>query len=64
MPLLILLGFLVLLIGVVIFTVNKRDSDRFIEMQTKERYDHKKEAENLNTFRNDPSGSNGEEGNE
>ena len=54
MPLLILLGLLVILIGVVIFTVNKRDSDRFIEMQTKEKYEHRREAENLNTFKSDP----------
>ena len=55
MPLLFVLGLLVVIIGAVIFTVNKRDSDRFIEMQTKAKYEHKKAAEDLNTFRNDPS---------
>lgn len=57
MPLLFLLGVLVILIGVVIFTVNKRDSDRFIEMQTRAKEDHRKAAEDLHTFNNDPGGS-------
>lgn len=60
MPLLFVLGLLVIVIGTVIFTVNKRDSDRFIEMQTKAKYEHKKAAEDLNTFRNDPSENDGD----
>ena len=54
MPLLLILGLLVVIIGVVIFTVNKRESDRFIEEQLTEKNKHKKEAENLHTFNSNP----------
>ncbi|MDO4393508.1 MAG: hypothetical protein Q4C80_03765 [Bacillota bacterium] len=52
MPLLIILGILVAIIGTVIFIVNKRESDRFIEMQSKN--NRREEAENLNTFNSNP----------
>lgn len=53
MPLLIILGILVAIIGAVIFVVNKRESDRFIEMQSKN--NRREEADNLNTFNSNPS---------
>ena len=52
MPLLIILGILVAAIGAVIFVVNKRESDRFIEMQSKS--SRREEADNLNTFNSNP----------
>lgn len=55
MPLLLILGLLVVIIGVVIFTVNKRESDRFIEEQLAEKNKHREEAENLHTFNSNPT---------
>ncbi|MBQ0079670.1 MAG: hypothetical protein KBS66_07275 [Eubacterium sp.] len=56
MPYLIILGILVFIIGAVIFTVNKRDSDHFIEEQINQKHVHREEAENLHTFKSDPTG--------
>lgn len=55
MPYLIILGILVFIIGTVIFVVNKRDSDRFIEMQINEKHARKEAAEELHTFKSDPT---------
>jgi len=57
MPYLFILGILVFIIGAVIFIVNKRDSDKFIEEQIKQKAARKEAAEDLHTFRSNPTSS-------